>query len=119
MTASTPGIWARSWSSLRRVWAAVWPVSESGGGGVEQGVEGVARKPPGDGKDDSGDEQGGDGVGELERGQAQALAKRAVAARPSRTAKEDQISVPKWAASAASASERYASAVRRSERGNG
>ncbi len=53
----------------------------------------------------------GDGVGQLEPGRCQCWPAE-VAARPTRTAEEDQMSVPKWTASASRASLREAWATR-------
>ena len=45
-----------------------------GGGGVEEGVEGAAGERPADAQDDGGDNEGRDGVGDLECGDVEAFA---------------------------------------------
>ncbi len=89
-----------------RVWARV-----SAGGGVGEDVDGAAGKLEGDVEDDAGDDDGGDGVGEFELRDVEALSG-VGGDEAERTAKEDQMSVRMWMASASRASLRCCCAMR-------
>ena len=81
-----------------RFWARA-----SGGRGVGEGVDGAAGELPRDAEDDAGDEDGGDGVGEFERGDVPVLAG-VGCGQAEEDGEEDQMSVRKWMASASRAS---------------